>query len=350
MKNSPNLEFDIDIKETEEWFNKNQLEIIVDRCQEVLGFDPNCAFAYKIIGNICTLKGELEKAVEWYEKSLKLQPERPEVYVNLGSIFARKKQSKLAGAYYQKAINLDPNLFIAHLNLSKIWQLLGKDRDATDCLYRASELQPDRFEAEEHLNLGNQLLEQQQLTRAIACYHRALQIDPNLFAAYQNLAEAFARQGNSDEANRYSHWAAQLGSTQTPLQKASNKALDSQRESEEVPKEKGLDSAIERETGQRETADTTLRHSPQNSQSQSTARDLEESGDACVARGELDGAVLAYRQALELAPDAWQLYHKLGDVLQARGQLYEALEVYDRATAIVADDSPEQFPDKPPSE
>ncbi len=51
-----------------------------------------------------------------------------------------------------------------------------------------------------HNNLGNALKELGNLGDAIACHHRALELDPNYAEAYYNLGNALKAQGEPDEA------------------------------------------------------------------------------------------------------------------------------------------------------
>ena len=74
----------------------------------------------------------------------------------------------------------------------------GKLDEAVACYRRALELQPDYAEA--HSNLGNVLRDQGKLDEAIACCRRALELKPDFAEAHYNLGVAFKDQGKLDEA------------------------------------------------------------------------------------------------------------------------------------------------------
>lgn len=118
---------------------------------------------------------------------------------------------------FQKALAHQPDFAAAHERLALAWQQVCRTQSASECLYRSYELQPNLGKPEEHLNLGNTLLEYGQITQALASYRRALYLDPQFFGAHQNLAEALTRQGNFEEANKYYRNAVQLGLTNTNL-------------------------------------------------------------------------------------------------------------------------------------
>ncbi len=200
-------------KQAEELCDRGQLDDALGACQNALKLHPEFAPTYKTIGNIARARGQIDEAQNWYQKALKFDPNYAEAYANLGSVAANQSQWQKALAYYQKAIALKPNFTGVYRHMAKVWQKLGKEAEAADCLYQLYELEPQGVKPEEHLNLGNTLLAQGQLTQAIACYQQAVKLNPNLFGAYPNLAEALRRQGRFQEATQYYRQAIQLGLT-----------------------------------------------------------------------------------------------------------------------------------------
>ena len=74
----------------------------------------------------------------------------------------------------------------------------GKLDEAVACYRRALELNPGYAEA--HSNLGNALKDQGKLDEAIACWQRALELKPDYAEAHYNLGIALKDQGKPDEA------------------------------------------------------------------------------------------------------------------------------------------------------
>ena len=198
-------------------FDRKELDAALTICQEALKVDANFPPTNKLMGNILLARGQVEEAKKYYLRAIELKPNYGEAYANLGSLAARQKDWKASIAYYQKAIAFQPDLAVAHRNLAKVWQKLGKDGEAINCLYSAYELEPKSYKPEEHLNLGNTLFEQGQLSQAIACYQRALKLNPRLVGAYQNLAEALTRQGRFQDANNYYRHLVRQNLTQPKL-------------------------------------------------------------------------------------------------------------------------------------
>ena len=212
-KPQPNLSAIEYQKQAETLLEQKKLVEAIEVSQKAIAADPNLASAYKVLGNALRANGQIEEAKCWYEKAIQIQPLYAEAYANIGNILFQQQQWKPAIEYYQKAIEMRPNFAGAYHHLSKVWLKVGNPRSAADCLYRAYELDPKLGRAEEHLNLGNTLLQQNQLTQAISCYRRALDLNSQLFGAHQNLAEALTRQGRFVEATQYYRMAVKLGLT-----------------------------------------------------------------------------------------------------------------------------------------
>jgi tetratricopeptide (TPR) repeat protein/capsular polysaccharide biosynthesis protein len=202
---------------------QGKLDDAIAACQEALKSDPRSASACKTLGNIWRAKGDLPQARSWYQKATTLNPTYAEAYANLGNIATQQQDWQPAVAYFQKAIALKPDFAGAYQHLSKVWQKLGRELESTDCLYRAYELDSHSVKPESLLNLGNRLFKQDRLTQAIACYQKALKLNPNLSGAYHNLAEALTRQGRLQEANALYRQASRLS-----LAPPSSPAIDPQ--------------------------------------------------------------------------------------------------------------------------
>ncbi|MGB3514761.1 MAG: tetratricopeptide repeat protein [Microcoleaceae cyanobacterium] len=188
-------------------YNKQGLyQQAIAECQQAIAVKPDMALAYKILGNIQQKMGsasQRQEAKQNYQKAISLDNQDATVYANLGSLYAEEKLWQRAIPYYQKAIALKPDFAGAYRNLAKAWSQVGKLAEAADCWYQAYTLDPQNITPDQHLNLGNTLSRQGQLTKAISCYQRAIKLNPNYPAAYHNLASTLKRQGKLDEAAIY---------------------------------------------------------------------------------------------------------------------------------------------------
>ncbi|MCZ0901983.1 tetratricopeptide repeat protein, partial [Microcoleus sp. HI-ES] len=84
--------------------------------------------------------------------------------------------------------------------MSRIFTQVGQAEEAADCWYQAFNIEPNWATAEEHVTLGNSLVELGKFDRAMECYSRAIKLNPKLATAYHNLGEMLIGQKRWDEA------------------------------------------------------------------------------------------------------------------------------------------------------
>jgi tetratricopeptide (TPR) repeat protein len=125
------------------------------------------------------VQGNTQEAIECYKKAVQINSNEADIYVNLGTLYAMRKQLSPAIACYQRAIAIQPNLAPAYRNLARVWRQQGKQEEANECWYEAYSLEPEKVSPDQHFKLGNLLFKQGQITYAIACYRRALELNPN---------------------------------------------------------------------------------------------------------------------------------------------------------------------------
>ncbi|NJS42016.1 tetratricopeptide repeat protein [Candidatus Gracilibacteria bacterium] len=70
---------------------------------------------------------------------------------------------------------------------------------AIECYQKAVKIKS--YDAQAHLNLGSLYAINKQIPQAIAAYKKAISLQPNLPAAYRNLARVWTQEGKQEEAN-----------------------------------------------------------------------------------------------------------------------------------------------------
>jgi tetratricopeptide (TPR) repeat protein len=188
------------IQRAESYCAQKKFEPAIAECKRAIEIKPDAVAAYKLWGKILQVQGKTEKAIECYKKAIQINSNEADIYVNLGTLYAMGKQLSSAIVCYQRAIAIQPNLAPAYRNLARVWTQQGKQQEANECWYEAYSLEPEKVSPDQHFKLGNLLFKQGQITYAIACYRRAIELNPNLTAAYQNLATALKKQGKLHEA------------------------------------------------------------------------------------------------------------------------------------------------------
>jgi tetratricopeptide (TPR) repeat protein len=167
----------------------------------------------------------------------------------------------------------------ADFNQGNLLRAQGKLDEAIACFRRAIALNPRHIEAQN--NLGNALKAKGLLDEAIVCFQDALRQRPDYAEAYSNLGNVLQEQENFDEAVACYRRAAEL---------------------------------------KPEIAE--VHHNLAN---------------ALQAQGNLDEAVVSFQRALALKPGLLETLNNLGTAYQELRRLDEAIDFYRRALALAPD-------------
>lgn len=141
---------------------------------------------------------------------------------------------------------------------------------------------------------------------AITCYRQALALQPNLVAAYNNLADALCARGKLEEAEACYRQALALQAGRAELHNNLGAVLFEQGKLDDAVN--CYHKALALEPGHAEV--------------------LNNLGAALHRQGKLDEAEASIRRALALAPDFTQALHNLGALLIGRSQSEQAIAVY----------------------
>jgi protein O-mannosyl-transferase len=199
------------------------------------------------IGIALARQGKLQDAIEQYQAALALDPNYLEGRLNLASTFVRIRNFDAAATNYAIILRAHPNFAPAHFNAANLFMETGATERAIHHLQMAVHLQPDLTDAHRQLGLllvkagrpaeARRHLEQSLIANpndpiaqasmgailagttdaagAITSYRLALQQDPNLTIALNNLTWLLATHPkdefrNGPEAVRLGERAVQL--------------------------------------------------------------------------------------------------------------------------------------------
>jgi tetratricopeptide (TPR) repeat protein len=172
------------------YLKQGNLEATYQLCIEALQKQPEFAPAYKFLGDVFRLKKQWEESRKSYSQAIRLQPNFAEAHTNLGSLYAVQKQWQKAIFCYQNGIAYQPESAEIYRNLARVWEKVNQPVEAADCWYEVYRLEPESVTATDHCQLGQKLLQQGQITKAIFCFEQALKQDANLEAAQAGLRQA----------------------------------------------------------------------------------------------------------------------------------------------------------------
>ncbi|MEL7035959.1 MAG: tetratricopeptide repeat protein [Cyanobacteria bacterium J06592_8] len=317
-------------QQAEAYLKQGQLEDARKASEQLLKIQPKHGPGYKIIGDVLLRQGQLEAAKQSYHQALKFQPDCAEVHTNIGSIHAKNQQWEQALECYQKAIAIKPDFAGAYRNLARVWTQLNQPQKVNQCWYKAYILEPQKVTAEEYLQLGTALMQQNEIEEAITCYRHAIQREPNLLVAHQSLADALKKQGKMQEATPYYRKAIELNAQQNPIiLNTSADTLAAAQKPEEAPPADTLAAAVSSVSTGNGTA-TSVKQPTQPPKPE----ELIEKATAFCAIKKWEAAINTCQQALKIQPNLAAAYKIQGNALQMLKENSAAIRCYEKALEV----------------
>lgn len=162
-----------------------------DAFAKALGIEPdNASFNYAM-GTVSAFRHEPAEAIPYFEKYLRLKPEDERGKLALGAALFRAKDYAAASKVLTEAVKYPGNATTAHFYLGSIARHQGRLEKAVHELELALKAKPDYPDA--LAELGQCYLVHKDYERAGAHLRRALEINPDHYAANFNLLTLYAR-------------------------------------------------------------------------------------------------------------------------------------------------------------
>ena len=158
-----------------------------DSYRTAIKLRPGYARAHNNLGNAQAAMGAGDEAIASYGRALEIKPDYAKAAYNLGNVFKARQETGAAITWYRQALSVDPDFAAARNNLANALLSTGEVDEAIEQYERV--LSRVETSALVHNNLGLALMSQDRLSAAGAHLHRALELDPQLLQARENLAE-----------------------------------------------------------------------------------------------------------------------------------------------------------------
>jgi tetratricopeptide (TPR) repeat protein len=214
--------------------------------------------------------------------------------------------------WFQAAVAAAPANVAALNDLGDALDDNGQTDEAIACWRKAIDLDPTLANA--HNNLGAILCDvKRDYDGAIACFRKAIELDPMFAMAHYNLGNALKGKGQVDEAIASFEKAIDLDPTLANAHKNLGRILcDDKRD---------YDAAI---TCFREA----IALDPKDAGAHGNL------GHALTEKGQVDEAIACYKKAIALDPKFAHAHHRLGIALLGKGQLDDAIACWRKAIAL----------------
>lgn len=186
-----------------------QLERALPLYHRFLEQNPEHPTALQLLGLLHSQRGEYDTAIALMRESLRLFPPQAEVANNLGNALARCGKIDEAIDSYQAAIRILPRYPEPLRNLALCYLEQGRLAEARDCFERCLELDPE--DAAAWLGLGNLHKRRDEFDAAISCYQQALARRADYAEAHHNLGVCLRLRQRAAEALQHLETAQRLG-------------------------------------------------------------------------------------------------------------------------------------------
>lgn len=146
-------------------------------------------------------KKRVEKALEIYNREIAENPSNALAFHGIAVCMFNLKNIANAVTMCNKALAINPNLAVSHALLAELYNVLQdveKSREEAKIAY-----QIDSNSAEVLAVYGSLLFRDNDLDDAIAVLEKAVQLNPNFYAAHHNLSHAYLRK--KDLKGHYIH-------------------------------------------------------------------------------------------------------------------------------------------------
>jgi predicted O-linked N-acetylglucosamine transferase (SPINDLY family) len=191
-----------------------------------IALDPGFAPAYVNRSAALIELGRTDEAIPGLDRALALAPENIDAWTNRGEAFLRSGRLVDALASYDRALELDPKSLRGWVNRARVLLLSRRLAEAKNACREALAIEP--MSVDGLVLLGQCHAHQADIDFAIACFEKALAIDPSHEVALTNRIFALDFSTGADlachQAARTDWWRA-IGSKET-LRAARPEAID----------------------------------------------------------------------------------------------------------------------------
>ncbi len=164
------------------YYEEDRFEEALSAATEVLRYDDANIDAVKIAAFCYNALDQKEKALEYYENLLKDQPDDADLVFNLGLLYEQMERYDEAIQLFERAFELNPTDLEAILHCAQVYLEVKEDNlKALECYEKALEIQPDNPGVLNNYGIaliraGEQTDDQSLITRGAEVIKRASEI------------------------------------------------------------------------------------------------------------------------------------------------------------------------------
>uniref|UniRef100_I1NUM3 protein O-GlcNAc transferase n=1 Tax=Oryza glaberrima TaxID=4538 RepID=I1NUM3_ORYGL len=261
------------------YYQLREFDMCIAKNEEAVAIQPNCPECFNSIANAWREKGDVDNAIQFYVHAIQLRPTFADAWTNLANAYTRKGNFSQAAECCHQALALNPHLADAYCNLGDVLKAQGLYREAYSHYLDALNIKPTFANAWN--NIAGLLMQWGDFNKAAVYYKEAIKCNPAFYDAHLNLGNLYKVTGMRQDAIVCFQNAA--------------------------------------------------RAKPENAVAYVFSGNL---GNAYHEQGQLDLAILSYRQAIHCNSSYVEAYNNLGNALKDAGRNEEAISCYQTCLAL----------------
>ena len=199
------------LRQGNELLSNGKLSEAAECYGKAIAINPANASAHLNLGFALKEQELYDQAEQSLRQAIRLNPEMEDAHYLLGGIAEAQGNLQAAIEGYHKALAIKPDFEIVFRDLCRVLFLSGGNERARTVILEGISLNPQVADFQYYL--GNLCMHENKLDDAIACYQKALAIQPDSIGVHTNMGKAFLEKGDIENATNWYRKALQLNPT-----------------------------------------------------------------------------------------------------------------------------------------
>ena len=184
--------------------------------EKAIEFNPQDVVAHDLLSSVYTKERNYEAAISSFNKVIELDQNRDSAYYGLGIAYLTTKRYQAAISSLEKAVELNRNNKEAYYHIGIAYEELNDFTKAAEAYEKYVVSSPENPWMG-YLRLGLSRMELEQYDKAIDVFHKALEIEPQDIKTNYNLAQAYQKAGQYDNAEKAYSRLAEINPGDAPI-------------------------------------------------------------------------------------------------------------------------------------
>lgn len=183
-------------------------ESAISYLEKAIKVDPNCAYAYTLLGHELVSTERLDQAMSYFRTAKRLDPQHWNAWCGLGCVYFKNEKYREAELYYRKALQIAPSNPVLMCQLAVVQHACKKSEAAIRTLTEALAIDPTSALCKFHRATIYSALERNE--EALDELDDLRQLVPEESMVYFLIGKIHKKMGNTDTALITFSWSTQL--------------------------------------------------------------------------------------------------------------------------------------------